>query len=122
MGTGRDADRDVDRDSDREEDPQARTPGGAGGPSRPREPSGQAVVSEVGFDVAHDSDGLLIVTLRFPNGAHAQLPLEGAAIARVLERLGLASIRELIGRPFSELAPALPVNEPIGHPADERRG
>jgi hypothetical protein len=72
--------------------------------------SDEAVVADVGFGVDHDSDGLLIVTLRFPNGARSQLQLEGAAIARVIEALELTSVRDLIGRPFSELAPGLPVN------------
>ncbi len=72
--------------------------------------SAEAVVAEVGFDVAHDSDGLLVVTLRFPNGARSQLQLEGAAIARMIEALGLESVEDLVGRPFSELAPGLPVN------------
>lgn len=70
----------------------------------------EAIVAEVGFEVAHDSDGLLVVTLRFPNGARSQLQLEGTAIARVIETLGLESVHDLVGRPFSELAPGLPVN------------
>jgi len=70
----------------------------------------EAIVANVDFDVAHDSDGLLIVTLRFPNGAQSQLQLEGSAIGRVVERLQLETIRDLVGRPFSELAPALPTN------------
>lgn len=71
---------------------------------------GEAVVARVGFDVAHDSDGLVIVTLRYPNGAEGDLQVEGAALARVLAQLDLANVRELVGRPFSELAPALPMN------------
>ena len=70
----------------------------------------EAVVVEVGFDVAHDSDGLLVVTLRYPNGASSRLQLEGAAIARLIETLGLESVEQLVGRRFSELAPGLPVN------------
>lgn len=73
--------------------------------------SAEAVIERVGFDVAHDSDGLLVVTLRYPNGANADLQLEGPAIGRIVARLGLSDVRELVGQPFSALAPALPANE-----------
>lgn len=62
------------------------------------------------LDVAHDSDGLLIISLRFPNGALSKLPLEGGAVADLLRHLGLASAQDLTGLPFSQLAPALPTN------------
>ena len=70
----------------------------------------EAIVEDVGFDVAHDSDGLVILTLRFPNGACTQLPLAGSGIQQILEHLDLETIRDLVGRGFSELAPALPAN------------
>ena len=70
----------------------------------------EAVVSEVGFDVAHDSEGLVVVTLRYPNGALGDLPLDSAALARLLDQLGLSSAESLVGQPFSILAPALPAN------------
>lgn len=76
-----------------------------------REDTGsEATVEAVGFEVAHDSDGLLVVTLRFPNGAKSQLHLSGAALGRVLESLRLTSAHQLVGRRFSEIAPGLPTN------------
>lgn len=70
----------------------------------------EAIVEHLGFDVAHDSDGLLIVTLLFPNGGRSDLQLEGEALSLLLARLGLDTAEELVGRRFSELAPALPAN------------
>jgi hypothetical protein len=81
-------------------------------PSSDTNSSTEAVVEKVGFEVAHDSGGIVIVTLVYPNHARAQLQLEGDGIRHVLERLGLENVRELIGRAFSELAPALPMNSP----------
>ncbi|MEZ4292438.1 MAG: hypothetical protein R3E53_18600 [Myxococcota bacterium] len=91
------------RDADRDDDPAAAARVCAEPVS-----AGEGIVESVGLDVAHDSDALLIVTLRFPNGG-GRIPLAGPAVARVLERLGLADVGELVGRPFS-VAPALPVN------------
>jgi hypothetical protein len=70
----------------------------------------EAIVESLGFDVAHDSDGLLILTLLFPNGGRSDLQLEGEALSLLLARLGLDQPEELVGRRFSELAPALPAN------------
>lgn len=70
----------------------------------------EAIVEAVGLDVAHDSDGLLMITLRFPNGALSKLPLDGSAVADLLRQLGLESVRDLKGLAFSQLAPALPTN------------
>ena len=70
----------------------------------------EAIVEAVALDVAHDSDGLLMITLRFPNGALSKLPLEGSAVADLLRQLDLDSVRDLTGLPFSRLAPALPTN------------
>lgn len=73
-------------------------------------PEDEARVEAVGFEVAHDSDGLLVLTLRYPNGAQDQLSVPGAALGRLLSGLGLETARELVGRRFSEIAPALPLN------------
>lgn len=70
----------------------------------------EAVVEAVALDVAHDSEGLLVITLRFPNGARSKLPLEGGAVADLLRKLELDSVRDLKGLPFSRLAPGLPTN------------
>ncbi|MFK7897108.1 MAG: hypothetical protein AB8G23_14780 [Myxococcota bacterium] len=67
-------------------------------------------VESVRLDVAHDSDGLVVLGLRFPNGAESQLPLDGPAIGEILRQLSLDSAQELVGRAFSEIAPALPTN------------
>ena len=93
------------RDADRDDDPAAAARVCAEPVS-----AGEGSVESVGLDVTHDSDALLIVTLRFPNGGRSRIPLAGPTVARVLERLGLADVGELVGRPFSALAPALPVN------------
>lgn len=70
----------------------------------------EAVVASVGCEVAHDSDGLTVVTLRYPNGARTLLPLGGSAIGRIVREPGLESIRERVGYRFSALAPELPAN------------
>ncbi len=70
----------------------------------------EAIVESVGFEVAHDSDGLLVVGLRYPNGGRSQLQLEGRGVGRLLATLGLEAAQDLVGRRFSELAPGLPVN------------
>ena len=45
--------------------------------------------------------------------------LEGEALAGVARGLGVRSVEELVGRPFSQLAPALPVNARLrGEPDD----
>ena len=72
---------------------------------------GEAVVDSVGFEVAHDSDGLVVLTLRYPNGARSDLSVEGQAIGRLVDRLGLRSTEGLVGLPFSRLAPVLPAND-----------
>lgn len=72
--------------------------------------SSEAHVARVGFEVAHDSEGLALVTLRHPNGAETTLPLEGRVLERVAIALGLASLEDLVGVPFSAIAKALPAN------------
>jgi hypothetical protein len=68
------------------------------------------VVIGVDFEVAHDSDGLVSVVLRHPNGATGRMQLEGRDLGRVVSQLGLATMRDLVGLPFSRIAPALPAN------------
>ncbi len=82
----------------------------AGPPETQASAKSEAIVEAVAFDVAHDSDGLLVITLRFPNGARSKLPLEGGAVADLLRQLDLDSVRDLKGLAFSRLAPALPTN------------
>ena len=77
----------------------------------PAETPSEAVVDSVGFDVAHDSDGIVVLTLRFPNGARSDLSVEGKAIGQLVDRLGLRSVDSLVGLPFSTLAPVLPAND-----------
>ena len=60
----------------------------------------EATVESVGFEVAHDSRGLTVVTLRYPNGARTSLPLDGSAIGRLVREPGLESIRERVGYVF----------------------
>ena len=69
--------------------------------------NGGAVVVALGFDVAHDTDGLLIVTLQFPNGVHSQMQLDGSLLAGLLRSLELETVHDLVGLPFSQIAPAL---------------
>jgi len=78
----------------------------------PAKTPSEAIVDSVGFDVAHDSDGIVVLTLRFPNGARSDLSVEGQAIGRLVDRLGLRSVDSLVGLPFSALAPILPANDP----------
>ena len=70
----------------------------------------EAVVIAVDFEVAHDSDGLISVVLRHPNGATGRMQLEGEALGRIVSELGLATIQDLVGLPFSQIAPSLPAN------------
>jgi len=70
----------------------------------------EASVVDVRFETAHDSEGLVVVVLEFPNGARSQLQLDGSGTRDLIEQLGLSTITELIGRRFSEVSGALPGN------------
>ncbi len=62
-----------------------------------------------GADVApgHDGRAEVVVELRFPDGAGSRLRLEAEDAFRVLERTGVRSLDELLGRSWSWLASAL---------------
>lgn len=64
----------------------------------------------VEFDTAHDSEGLVVVVLAFPNGARSQLRLDTDALRGVVEGLALETVSDLVGETFSAIAPALPAN------------
>ena len=70
----------------------------------------EARVVDLMFETAHDSESLVVVVIEHPNGARGQLQLPGDAVSRLVEALGLSTIRDLVGRAFSEIAPALPAN------------
>ena len=65
----------------------SRKAGGRRTVADPTETTGEAVIDSVGFDVAHDSDGIVVLTLRFPNGARSDLSVEGQAIGRLVAAL-----------------------------------
>ena len=70
----------------------------------------EARVVALEFDTAHDSEGLVVVVLAYPGGGRSRLRLDSAALLGVVEALALESIGDLVGRPFSAIAPALPAN------------
>ena len=72
--------------------------------------SHDARVSEVRLDTAHDSESLVVVVLAYPSGGRGRLQLDGEAVQHLLEALGLHAVDELVGQPFSRIAPALPAN------------
>lgn len=89
--------------------------------------AGEARVVDLMFETAHDSESLVVVVIEHPNGARGQLQLPGEAVSHLVDELGLATIRGLVGLAFSEIAPALPANaagDPAARAADrppERR-
>jgi len=70
----------------------------------------EARVVDVLLEAAPDSEGLVVVVLSYPNGARSQLQLNGEATSRLVEALSLDTVRDLVGRPFSAIAKALPAN------------
>ena len=70
----------------------------------------EARVVDVLLGTAHDSESLLVLVLEFPNRARSQLQLDSAGTRRIVEDLALVTVRDLIGRRFSEIAHALPAN------------
>jgi hypothetical protein len=70
----------------------------------------------------HDGRAELVLVLRYPNGAQSRLRLEPEAGVLLVERAGLTSLGELVGRAWSGLASALKASaERAQHGGAERR-
>lgn len=72
-------------------------------------PAGPVVVSTA-IGPGHDGRAELVVTLRHPNGATSTISLDEEALGALLARAEVASLDDLVGRPWAELSgvPALP--------------
>lgn len=70
----------------------------------------EARVVEVRLDTAHDSEPLVVLALDYPGGGRGRMHLDGPAVQRLIEQLGLDDVNGLVGQPFSAIAPALPGN------------
>ena len=70
----------------------------------------EARVVEVLLDTAHDSESLIVIVFAYPNGGRSRIQLDGAALRDVVASLELRDVDELVGLPFSSVAPALPAN------------
>jgi len=70
----------------------------------------EAQVVEVHLETAHDSESLVVLVFAYPNGGRARIQLDGGAVRDLVASLELRDVNELVGRPFSSLAPALPAN------------
>ncbi len=70
----------------------------------------EARVVEVLLDTAHDSESLVVIVFAHPNGGRSRMQLDGAALRDVVADLALRDVHDLLGLPFSAVAPALPAN------------
>ena len=60
----------------------------------------------------HDDRAEIEVELTYPNGGTATLSLDEEACTSALDRAGIGSIEELVGRPWSVVLPAFETNIP----------
>ncbi|MCU1503198.1 MAG: hypothetical protein JWM12_2552 [Ilumatobacteraceae bacterium] len=79
----------------------------------------------VAAELAAGHDGLaeVLVGIRYPNGAERAVSLPYEAVDEAVEAAGVASLTELIGRPWSVLAhpAAHPAAHPTAHPVGRTR-
>lgn len=82
-------------------------------------PSG-AVISSAQVVGGHDGRAEILVEITYPNGGVTTISLDEEACTASLDRSGLASIDQLVGRPWSAVLPALTATSPGGNHARPR--
>jgi hypothetical protein len=64
----------------------------------------EAVIEGAELAAGHDGRAELVLRLRYPNGATAELRLDEEAAALALDAAGIARLEDLIGKPWDILA------------------
>jgi hypothetical protein len=64
-----------------------------------------AIIESAELAAGHDGRAELVLRLRYPNGASAELRLDEEAAAFALDAAGVTRIEDLIGKPWDILAP-----------------
>lgn len=73
-------------------------PAGAGA-----QPQDGAVIAEALLSGGHDGAAEAVVRIRYANGADHEVVMDGDRLGAVMDRLGLTSLDELRGHPWSVL-------------------
>jgi len=68
--------------------------------------NGVAIIEDAEVAAGHDGRAEVVLRVRYPNGASAQVRLDEEAAAVALDAAGIASLSDLRGRPWHVLAPA----------------
>jgi hypothetical protein len=78
-----------------------------------------AIISRASIVGGHDGRAEIEVELTYDNGGRASISLDAEACTASLDRAGIASIEDLVGRPWSVVLPALDpgaTNQTTGSP------
>lgn len=62
-----------------------------------------ARIEDVRFTATHDGELALVAILRFPNGGRSRIQVLDHDLACVMQRAGVGSAGELIGKPWTVL-------------------
>jgi hypothetical protein len=72
-----------------------------------------AIISRATVVAGHDGRAEIEVELEYPNGGTSTIALDEEACAASLDRAGITSIDELVGRPWTVVLP------PVGRPVED---
>lgn len=66
-----------------------------------------AVISRASVAAGHDGRAEVEVELTYPNGGRSTISLDEEACIASIDRAGIGSLDDLVGRPWNVLLPAL---------------
>jgi hypothetical protein len=64
-----------------------------------------AIIEAAEVSAGHDGRAEIVLLVRYANGAAARVRLDEEAAAQALDAAGVASLDDLVGRPWDILAP-----------------